>query len=68
MLKRLNYIVSCCGLFAVTCANLHVAAQDVAELVDHRYADNEGVEIHYAVMGDGPLLVMLHGFPDYWYT
>ena len=32
------------------------------------YADSNGVKIHYVTMGEGPLLVMIHGFPDYWYT
>jgi pimeloyl-ACP methyl ester carboxylesterase len=32
------------------------------------YADSNGVKIHYATMGSGPLVVMIHGFPDYWYT
>ncbi len=32
------------------------------------YADSGGVKIHYAAMGKGPLVVMIHGFPDYWYT
>ena len=32
------------------------------------YADSSGVRIHYVTMGAGPLLVMVHGFPDYWYT
>lgn len=41
---------------------------DVEERVEHRYAENEGVKIHYAVLGEGPLIVMVHGFPDYWYT
>jgi pimeloyl-ACP methyl ester carboxylesterase len=36
--------------------------------VEHRYVDNDGVRIHYAALGEGPLVVMLHGFPDYWYT
>jgi hypothetical protein len=35
---------------------------------DHRYAENEGVRIHYAALGEGLLVVRLHGFPDYWYT
>jgi len=26
------------------------------------------VKIHYASLGSGPLVVMIHGFPDYWYT
>lgn len=27
---------------------------------------NEGVKIHYTAAGKGPLVVMLHGFPEYW--
>jgi pimeloyl-ACP methyl ester carboxylesterase len=33
-----------------------------------RYATNNGVKIHYVVDGKGPLVVMIHGFPDYWAT
>ena len=36
--------------------------------IQHGYADNNGIKIHYATIGEGPLVVMLHGFPDYWYT
>ena len=32
------------------------------------FADSNGVKIHYVTMGTGPLVVMIHGFPDYWYT
>ena len=32
------------------------------------YATNNGVKIHYVVDGKGPLVVMIHGFPDYWGT
>jgi pimeloyl-ACP methyl ester carboxylesterase len=32
------------------------------------YADSGGVKIHYVTRGEGPLLVMIHGFPDFWYT
>ena len=27
-------------------------------------ASNEGIEIHYEVTGEGPPVVLLHGFPD----
>jgi pimeloyl-ACP methyl ester carboxylesterase len=27
-------------------------------------ADNDGVEIHYEITGDGPPVILLHGFPD----
>jgi pimeloyl-ACP methyl ester carboxylesterase len=33
-----------------------------------RYALNGPVKIHYVVQGKGPLVVMIHGFPDYWAT
>ncbi|MDQ2949017.1 MAG: alpha/beta hydrolase, partial [Acidobacteriota bacterium] len=41
---------------------------DIESSVKHGYADNNGVKIHYASLGKGPLIVMIHGFPDYWYT
>jgi epoxide hydrolase 4 len=41
---------------------------DLEAHVEHGYADNHGVKIHYASLGNGPLVVMIHGFPDYWYT
>lgn len=36
--------------------------------VDHGYAENGDVRIHYASIGEGPLVVMIHGFPDFWYS
>lgn len=41
---------------------------DLLDEVEHGYADNDGVKIHYATVGEGPLVVMVHGFPDYWYS
>lgn len=45
-------------------------AAGVEERVEHGYAVNEadGTRLHYASLGEGSLIVMLHGFPDYWYT
>ena len=39
-----------------------------SEALQDRYAENGGVKIHYVVGGEGPLVVMIHGFPDYWAT
>lgn len=36
--------------------------------VRHGFANSDGVKIHYATIGEGPLVVMIHGFPDFWYT
>ena len=46
----------------------HARADDLHDRVTHHYADSGGVKIHYVSLGKGPLVVMIHGFPDYWYT
>jgi pimeloyl-ACP methyl ester carboxylesterase len=45
-----------------------LSAAGIESKVKHGYADSHGVKIHYATIGSGPLVVMIHGFPDYWYT
>ncbi|HEY3949332.1 alpha/beta hydrolase [Phenylobacterium sp.] len=45
----------------------HAASAKAARFEDH-YATNNGVKIHYVAEGHGPLVVMVHGFPDYWAT
>ncbi len=48
------------------------AGADLKEEVTHGYADNQGVRIHYTTTGptngEAPLVVMIHGFPDFWYS
>jgi pimeloyl-ACP methyl ester carboxylesterase len=45
------------------------ATADIYDRVTHGYAAAEGgVKIHYATLGTGPLVVMIHGFPDFWYS
>ena len=41
---------------------------DIWNDVEHGYADSDGVKIHYATIGEGPLVIMIHGFPDFWYS
>ena len=45
-----------------------VGSAHAAELGEDGFADSDGVKIHYVTMGKGPLVVLIHGFPDYWYT
>jgi epoxide hydrolase 4 len=42
--------------------------KDMWDRVEHHDADSDGVKIHYVAIGKGPLIVMIHGFPDFWYT
>ncbi len=44
------------------------SAAGIDAKVKDGYADSNGVKIHYATVGSGPLIVMIHGFPDFWYT
>lgn len=34
----------------------------------HDYALVAGIRLHYVEAGAGPLVVLLHGFPDFWYS
>jgi pimeloyl-ACP methyl ester carboxylesterase len=34
----------------------------------HGYADLSGSRLHYVEAGEGPLVVLLHGFPEFWYS
>jgi epoxide hydrolase 4 len=46
-----------------------ILPNDIDKYVTHHYADNNGVRIHYVTIGEGQTsIVMIHGFPDFWYT
>jgi epoxide hydrolase 4 len=34
----------------------------------HGYAELGEVRLHYVEAGDGPLVVLLHGFPEFWFS
>lgn len=34
----------------------------------HEYADVNNIRMHYVTQGKGPLMLMLHGFPEFWYS
>ena len=36
--------------------------------IRHRFADTNGIRMHFAEAGTGPLVVLLHGFPEGWYS
>jgi pimeloyl-ACP methyl ester carboxylesterase len=37
------------------------------EGVEHRYVDADGLRVHVAEAGDGPPVLLLHGWPQHWY-
>ena len=40
----------------------------VAEPWRHGYIRANGIRFHYVEAGDGPLVLLLHGFPEFWYS
>jgi epoxide hydrolase 4 len=40
---------------------------DVGVELREGYADVGAVRLHYVEAGEGPLVVLLHGFPEFWY-
>jgi len=34
----------------------------------HAFLTTNQVRLHYVTQGQGPLMVMLHGFPEFWYS
>ena len=35
-------------------------------MIQHEFAEVNGVKLHYAFEGKGKLIIFLHGFPEYW--
>lgn len=59
------------AVIVLSCSIQALAADgDLDKRVEHGYADSNGVKIHYASLGpkSKPLIVMIHGFPDFWYS
>jgi epoxide hydrolase 4 len=40
----------------------------VRGLIRHNFADLPGVRLHVVEAGEGPLVVLLHGFPEAWFS
>jgi len=36
--------------------------------ITHRFIDTNGIRMHIAEAGEGPLVVLCHGFPESWYS
>ena len=47
--------------------NVAAAPKTGKKMFQHKYAAVNGVRLHYAQAGKGPLMLFLHGFPEFWY-
>ena len=60
--------MKCTPLATIAVVLLATGSARAADLGKSGFVDSDGVKLHYVVAGEGPLLVLLHGFPDYHYT
>src|SRR4051794_37979124 len=56
---RIIALLATCALFLST-----VFAEDS---IKHHYTTVNGLKLHYVKSGNGPVILFLHGFPEFWY-
>ena len=54
-------------LSVLSCSTSQLPATQRAPEVEG-YADVNGVRLHYVSQGSGPLILFVHGFPEFWYA
>jgi pimeloyl-ACP methyl ester carboxylesterase len=45
-----------------------IPGMPTTETWQHREILTNGIRMHYVTQGEGPLIVLLHGFPEFWYS
>lgn len=55
-------------LMAIAAVAAQTSAADWESTLESGHADSDGVKIHYVATGSGPLVLFIHGFPDFWYS
>ncbi len=68
-MKLILLVITMCATL-LSFATVLAGDGEIEKRVEHGYADSSGVKIHYAALGDkkAPLILMIHGFPDFWYS
>ncbi|MGA9754059.1 MAG: alpha/beta hydrolase [Desulfobaccales bacterium] len=51
----------------LSCLALSSQAAELPKSAESHFAQVNGIRLHYVKMGKGPLLVLLHGWPQTWY-
>jgi hypothetical protein len=45
-----------------------ITKKDISANLEHRYVTSSGIRFHYVTKGSGQPLILLHGFPETWYS
>src|ERR1700741_134563 len=65
--RHMRYAVSIVAGFIAVGLCTAPQAQSARTPFEHRYAEVNGMRLHYASVGQGPLVLFLHGYPSFWY-
>ncbi len=41
---------------------------ELLEQIEERYIETNGIKLHTVLIGEGEPIIMLHGFPEFWYS
>jgi pimeloyl-ACP methyl ester carboxylesterase len=47
---------------------IELIARSAVSEIKHRTVETNGIDMHIAESGAGPLVVLCHGFPESWYS
>src|ERR1700741_4643234 len=66
------FLISVLGVYAYGQQNASAKVSSTtkeakAPMLNHEYADVNGVRLHYVTSGKGKLIMFVHGFPEFWY-
>ena len=67
----LGRLLGLLGLGLATTALAGGAARQfggIAGRVEHHFTERDGLRTHYVSLGQGPLVVLVHGIPEFWYS
>ena len=62
-------VLTSCLLACLLATGIAFANGDaIFDQVEDHYTENDGVKLHYVTKGEGPVVLFVHGFPDFWYS
>jgi len=64
-MKQFAFFVALLALSMLSASRSSLAEESLGA---DGYAKSGDLKIHYVTAGEGPLVVLIHGFPDFWYS
>jgi pimeloyl-ACP methyl ester carboxylesterase len=65
-MREFGSLIRLASCIATLAAMSPISAQTTG--VKHRFVQVNGIKMHIAEQGEGPLVVLAHGFPELWYS